>query len=102
MPTGTDFIINYWTQQGAPLVGSGALGTSVSLSANGNTLAAGGTEAVLIFTQTEGIWDQQGAPLAAAGSAAFGNSVAFSADGNSLAIGAPDTNTNDGITWIFN
>ena len=63
---GTDFVINYWTQQGAPLVGSGGTGTdeqgySVSLSANGNTLAVGGPDydsdegAIWIFTQTKGI-----------------------------------------------
>ena len=67
-----------WTQQGAKLVGTGApgdarQGTSVALSADGNTAIVGGpadnatTGAAWVFTRTNGVWSQQGAKLVATG-----------------------------------
>ena len=104
-----------WTQQGTKLVGSGApgdarQGTSVALSADGNTALVGGpadnatTGAAWIFTRTNGVWSQQGAKLVATdavGLAQQGQSVSLSADGNTAIIGGPSDNSNFGAAWIF-
>jgi len=105
-----------WSQQGNKLVGSAVGGTysnqgiSVSLSADGNTLAVGGytdddfTGATWIFTRSGGIWTQQGnkiVGMGASGLAAQGISVALSADGNTLAVGGEGDNALSGATWIF-
>jgi hypothetical protein len=65
-----------WTQQGLKLVGSGAIGaaqqgTSVALSADGNTAIVSGpfdnsgAGAVWTFTRSGGVWTQQGGKLVA-------------------------------------
>jgi hypothetical protein len=69
-----------WTQQGSKLVGTGVAGpfgaeqgTSVSLSADGNTAIVGGpddngaTGAVWVFTFSRGVWTQQGSKLVGTG-----------------------------------
>ena len=67
-----------WSQQGAKLVGTGAVGsarqgTSVALSGDGNTLVVGGrldnssTGAAWVFTRSGGVWSQQGAKLVGTG-----------------------------------
>ena len=100
-----------WSQQGKKLVGSGAVGgarqgTSVALSADGNTALIGGPNdnpwdrsvpfglgpagAAWVFTRTDGTWSQQGEKLVttgATGSARQGISVALSADGNVAIVG---------------
>ena len=71
-------------------------GTSVAVSADGNTLAVGasgesGSGAVYVFTRSGTTWSQQ-AYLKASNAGAgdeFGRSVALSADGHTLAVGAP-------------
>jgi len=96
-----------WSQQGPKLVGNGAagaadLGTSVALSADGNTAIVGGSTdnggsdqgvgAVWVFTRANGVWNQQGAKLVGAGAVAgshLGYSVAVSADGNTAIAGGP-------------
>lgn len=100
-----------WTQQGNKLVvPSGiqvTLGTSVSISGDGNTIAAGGSNgegAVWIFSKSNGIWQQQqdslvGAP--AFGPSSQGYSVAISSDGNSIVEGGPTENNEHGAAWIF-
>lgn len=104
-----------WTQQGAKLIGSGAagaprIGTSVALSADGNTallggpLDAGAPGATWVFTRSAGVWTQQGGKLfggGAAGAAQQGTSVALSADGNTAMIGGPADNGGFGATWVF-
>jgi len=104
-----------WSQQGTKLIGSGVVGTpyqgfSVSLSADGNTLASGGggdnssKGAVWIFTRTGTSWAQQGTKLVGSGTvgtAALGWSVSLSADGNTLAIGGIGDNNSKGAVWIF-
>jgi hypothetical protein len=72
-----------WTQQGTKLVGTGAAGTeptqgsSVSLSADGNTAIVGGyadnsgAGAAWVYTRTGGVWTQQGTKLV--GTGAVGN-----------------------------
>lgn len=97
--------------------GNARFGESVSLSADGNTLAVGaayensnatgvgGDEtdysanssgAVYVFTRAAGIWEQQAYVKASNTDASdkFGFSVSLSGDGNTLAVGAPDENGN--------
>jgi hypothetical protein len=114
-----------WSQQGKQLVGSGAIGkarqgTSVALSADGNTAIVGGGSdhdrngAAWVFTRSGGIWSQQGKKLVgsgAVGTARQGTSVALSADGNTALIGGPGDNPWDrsvpfglgpaGAAWVF-
>ena len=91
--------------------GSDAFGDSVSLSADGNTLAVGASSeassatgvngdqndnaaedagAVYVFRRMGSIWEQQAYIKASNADAddLFGNSVSLSADGNTLAVGA--------------
>jgi len=106
-----------WTQQGAKLVGAGAVptdgkvsqGCSVALSADGNTALVGGRKdnstaggAAWVFTRSNSVWSPQGAKLVGSG-AVRGNvfygptnlgvdqgaSVALSADGNTAVVGGP-------------
>ncbi len=96
---------------------SDLFGISVSLNADGNTLAvgaifessaasgingdqndnsAGGSGAVYVFVRSDGVWQQQ-AYVKASNSGGdssgfgdrFGTAVSLSADGNTLAVGAP-------------
>ncbi len=104
-----------WTQQGAKLTGTGAVGsahqgTHVALSADGNTAIIGGYSdnssagAAWVFTRSGGVWTQQGAKLVgtgAAGGAHQGDGVALSADGNTAVIGGPNDNSAKGATWVF-
>ncbi|MEA2239961.1 MAG: hypothetical protein QOC81_4685 [Thermoanaerobaculia bacterium] len=100
-----------WTQQGAKLLGSGAVGNaqqgqSVSISADGNTaiiggyLDNGGTGAAWAWTRSGGVWTQQSSKLTgsgASGSANQGFAVSISADGNTAIVGGP----NDGAAWVW-
>jgi hypothetical protein len=107
-----------WTQQGAKLVGSGAVGgarqgLSVAVSAAGNTAIVGGPSdnggasaagAAWIYTRSGGVWTQQGAKLVgtgALGGANQGESVALSADGNTAIVGGPKDNTFAGAVWVY-
>ena len=104
-----------WTQQGAKLVGTGALGTSqrgfaVSLSADGNTALVGGnlddgsTGAVWVWTRSGGVWIQQGAKLVGTGSVGTseqGTGVSLSADGTTALVGGSADNANAGAAWVF-
>ena len=114
-----------WTQEVSKITGTGATGAvsrqgySVALSADGNTLAIGApgdgstatagaasTGATWIFTQSAGVWTQQGPKLVGTGGSgvsgmAQGSSVAFAADANTLAVGGPNDNNLAGATWIF-
>jgi gliding motility-associated-like protein len=104
-----------WKQQGAKLVGTGAIGAaqqgrSVALSADGNTLAVGGFHdsftkgAVWIYARKNGVWSQQGNKLVGSGASdesRQGFSVALSADGNTLISGGYYDNSLQGAAWIF-
>jgi hypothetical protein len=105
-----------WTQQGGKLagageVGPGAFGTSVALSADGDTALIGGWSddewdgAAWVFTRSGEAWTQQGPKLtgtARHGSLdEFGTSVALSGDGNTALVGAPRDNENAGAVWVF-
>jgi FG-GAP repeat protein len=104
-----------WTQQGAKLTGAGEsgkgrFGTSVALSADGDTALIGGTRdngligAAWVFTRSGGIWTQQGEKLTGTGEAGqgeFGRSVALSADGGTALVGGRGDNGNEGAAWAF-
>jgi hypothetical protein len=104
-----------WTPQGDKLVGTGAVGaaeqgSSVALSADGNTAIVGGpldngnVGAAWVFTRTGGVWTQQRNKLvgpAAVGSAQQGSSVALSADGNTAIVGGVGDSGNKGAAWVF-
>jgi hypothetical protein len=104
-----------WTQQGTKLVGTGNTGSSsqgysCALSADGNTLAVGGSDdnsqigATWIFIRSGTVWTQQGTKLVGTGnigSAYQGSSCALSADGNTLAVGGWNDDTSNGAAWIF-
>lgn len=104
-----------WTQQGTKLIGTGATGAAnqgaaVSLSADGNILAVGGSSdnsavgATWIFTRTGTVWTQQGTKIIGTGQVGAsqqGTTLSLNAFGNLLAIGGPTDNANQGATWIF-
>jgi hypothetical protein len=99
-----------WTQQGSKLVGSpGYYGSSVSLSADGNTAIVGGTAdnsflgAAWAYTRSGSTWTQQGSKLVgtgAVGGAEQGISVSLSSDGNTAIVGGWKDNFK-GASWIF-
>ena len=104
-----------WTQQGSKLVGTGSQsdtyqGSSVSLSADGNTAMVGGYNdnsgfgAAWIWIRSAGVWAQQGSKLVGTGNtgpANQGQSVSLSADGNTAIVGGPNDNSGQGANWIF-
>jgi hypothetical protein len=104
-----------WTQQGAKLIGSGAVGTahqgnSVALSGDGNTTVIGGPTddsnvgAAWVFARKSEIWRQQGAKrvgTGATGAASQGAAVALSDDGNTAISGGPGDNSGVGAAWAF-
>ena len=100
-----------WTQLGQDIDGESSYdrsGNSVSISADGNTVAIGarlndgnGTYSghVRIFENSGGYWTQIGQDIdGEATSDRSGTSVSISADGNTVAIGAPLNNP--GIGWF--
>jgi len=104
-----------WSQQGSKLVGTGAVGpayqgTSVSISADGNTAIVGGlgdnnnAGAAWVYTRSVGIWSQQGSKLVgtgAVGNAEQGQSVSISADGNTAIVGGNRDNSDAGAAWVY-
>ncbi len=92
-----------WGQQGGKLTGTGEtgegeFGTSVALSADGNTALVGAPRddddvgAAWVFTRSGSTWTQQGEKLTGTGETGegrFGSSLALSADGNTALVGAP-------------
>lgn len=111
---------NVWTQQGSKLIPSGVSGfgfagqgSSVALSADGNTALIGGPlnnafshgeSGAWVWTRSGGVWTQQGPILVGSGSvgdARQGSSVAISADGNTAISGGPDDNGGTGAAWVW-
>jgi hypothetical protein len=104
-----------WSQQGEKLVGAGAVGaaqqgSSVAISADGNTATVGGPHdnsgvgATWVFTRSGGVWSQQGSKLVgsdAAGAALQGQSVGISGDGNTLIVGGCGDDSFAGAAWVF-
>jgi FG-GAP repeat len=105
-----------WTQQGAKLTGgaeeqgAAQFGSSVALSAQGETALVGGpgdherAGAAWAFERTGSSWTQQGTKLTGAeeqGAAQFGSSVALSADGETALVGGPCDDERVGAVWLF-
>lgn len=105
-----------WSQQGAKLVASDGTGTSwqgssVSLSADGNTLLVGGAYdnshqgAAWVYTRSGNVWSQQGSKLIGSGAVGAdvyqGYSVCLSADGNTALSGGYGDASNTGAVWEF-
>jgi hypothetical protein len=104
-----------WSQQGGKLtgtgeIGAGGFGTSVALSADGNTALIGapgdsGTKgAAWVFTRSGSTWTQQGAKLTGTGATGapwFGYTVALSGDGNTALVGGWLDNGFQGAAWVF-
>ena len=103
-----------WTQTaqltGTGFVGSSGQGFGVAISNDGNTAVAvqpldnGGAGAAWVFTQSNGVWTQQGSKLVgmgAVGAANQGTSVAISGDGNTILVGGGADNGGVGAAWAF-
>jgi hypothetical protein len=107
-----------WSQQGAKLVGTGAVGnavqgSSVSLSGDGNTAIVGGFQddngfagAAWVYTRLGGVWSQQGAKLVGTGAvgpfgAEQGSSVSLSGDGKTAIVGGPFDDDEAGAAWVY-
>jgi PKD repeat protein len=106
-----------WTQEGEKLVADdeseqeeSRFGTSVALSADGDTALIGAPEdngrqgAAWVFTRSDSTWTQQGAKLTGGGETGageLGSSVALSADGATALIGAPGDNEGVGAAWTY-
>jgi hypothetical protein len=117
-----------WSQQGTKLTGGeegneGRFGSSVALSADGDTAMIGGRSedgkmgAVWVFTSSGSSWSQQGTRLTGSiadegsdeeedneeevGQGRFGSAVALSADGATALISARDDSKGLGAAWIY-
>ena len=103
-------------QQGAKLVGTGAVGAagqgfSVALSGDGNTAIAGAymdsnaDGAAWVYTRSGGVWSQQGGKLVGMGAVGIdanqGHSVALSADGNTAIVSGLADNGLVGAAWVY-
>jgi len=101
---------NVWTQQGNKLTGNGAKrsarqGTSVALSADGNTAIVGAFadegNAVLLFTRSGNRWAQNKETLPASGWVKSASSLGRSADASILLVGEANDNGGVGAAWVF-
>lgn len=99
--------------------GEAGAGTTMALSADGNTALLGDPDygancepatapcvgAVEVWTRTNGIWSEQALIVPgdeSPGEAQFGWSVALSGDGNTAIVGGPDTEDyGAGAAWVF-
>ncbi|MFM7358072.1 MAG: beta strand repeat-containing protein, partial [Sediminibacterium sp.] len=104
-----------WVQQGNKLIGTGDIdganqGSSVALSADGNTAIIGGYQdnsgvgSIWVFSRNGELWTQQGTKLvgsAAVGNANQGQSVAISANGTTAISGGDGDNGTRGAAWVF-
>lgn len=103
-----------WVQQGLKLTatsGSGLVhfGSSVSLSADGNTLLIGaekhslGDGWIWVFTRNAGVWTEQQSftGLDQTRPASKGSNVKLSADGNRALFTGHTNNVNNGMVWLF-
>ena len=94
-------------------MGQAYVGSSVALSADGNTAILGAVGdnanigAAWVFTRSSGIWAQQGNKLVGSGNvglSAQGSSVAISADGKTIMVGGSTDNKAQGwvgAVWVY-
>ena len=107
-------IDDVWTQQGNKLVGIGILGranqgTSVALSADGNTAIVGGFAddgsvagwRAWVFTRSDGHWKQEKNLVATGIVGKSAPSVALSDDGSTIIVGGSNDNGGVGAAWVF-
>ncbi|MCX6187029.1 MAG: cadherin-like beta sandwich domain-containing protein [Bacteroidetes bacterium] len=99
-----------WSQQGSKLVDTGGVvgsnkqqGSSVSLSADGNTAIVGGNGdnsnqgAIWVYTRSGGgVWSQHGGKMICV----LGTIGSLSADGNTAIVCGSDSG--QGAVWVFN
>ncbi len=104
-----------FAQQGNKLRGGSAVGavkqgSSVAISADGNTAVVGGPNdangagAAWVFGRSGGAWSRQGGKLVgtgAVGPAGQGCAVAISRDGNTVIVGGNADDSNTGALWVF-
>lgn len=105
-----------WAQQGAKLVGSGAviptrMGSSVSVSADGNFVIAGGYKdntdagAFWTFQRSSGSWSQVQNKLVGSGASANAqqgfSTIGLSMVGNHAVVGGWQDNSNIGAAWMW-
>ena len=102
-------------QQGSKLTandnsGNAGQGSSVAVSADGNTAIVGGINdntdvgAAWVYIRSGGVWAQQGSKLTGndnSGAANQGQSVSLSADGNTAIVGGSNDNSGIGAAWIY-
>jgi hypothetical protein len=101
---------NTWVAQGSPVSGSEGYysdeGTSIALSADGNTLIMGaefeeltGEGATWVFTRQNGVWTEQAYLIAstAPNADSQGNLVSVSADGNVALV----SGSGQSAAWLF-
>jgi hypothetical protein len=95
------------TLNGSDQVSGDQFGTCVSISADGNTVAAGAPNensangAVYVFTRSGSSWSQQTKISGANSTERFGRHVGLTEDGNGLVIGADGYNNNDGRIYLY-
>ena len=103
-----------WTSQGSKITVNNAItsclfGFTVSISNDGNTIAASGpydnstTGAVWVLTRTPiGVWEFTNKLIPSDGNAGnFGVGLAISGDASTIVIGGPNDNSEIGAFWIF-
>ena len=104
-----------WTQQGNKLVGTGAVGaarqgSSVALSADGNTAIVGGPDdngtvgAAWVFTRSGGVWTQQGSKLVGTGAVGAPSKATPSRcppTATPPSSAGTDDNSDAGAAWVF-
>ncbi len=102
-------------QEGFKLVGTGAVGyspqgSSVAISADGNTAIVGSDQdslnfgCVFFYSRTGTTWTQQGPKMTAndaVGSPRQGYSVSISDDGNTAVVGGYLDNNPTGAAWVY-
>lgn len=97
-----------WRQQGPTIVGSSqsSLGSSVALSANGNTALVDegvGVGHVWVYTRAGSTW-KRAAKIVGKGESddsEFGQGLALSSDGNTALVGDPLAHGDSGEIWMF-
>jgi hypothetical protein len=105
---GADWIEQAKLTGGGEAIGAARFGSSVALSASGETALIGartddeGVGAAWAFVRDGSGWAHQGSKLVGVGELGegrFGASVALSADGNTALVGAPHDNSSHGAVW---
>ena len=77
------------------------IGANLSMSSDGNTIAAGGEGLVKVYYYNGTNWQQKGSDLSIAGQIAEIHKVSLSNNGNILSISANNSYSWNGSTWIL-